>query len=212
MYWAGGPNRVSAILTETPPVSIALVVVFSLLWGVGTLLFGIACKVAGVGELHSSIFFFYPCLSFFIIIHAHLSGSKFVLGLGTNLTMGIIAVLGTFLPLITQNILFSPFGAIVCAGLAICCLGLWLATKALSLRDEDERQAKSQSNKNHFPLSLDDGEDDGDFIPSNSIGQEDTSTENTSRNPEKKEYSALQKILVCLAAGATAVQLQVRFY
>lgn len=176
LWWAGGPERVGAILAETPPISIILVVVFSLIWGLGTLLFGIACKVAGVG-------------------------------LGTNLSIGIIAVIGTFLPLITENTLFSPFGAIVCVGLAICCIGLWVATKALSQRDEDERQAKSQLD---FPLSLDDVKEDDNFIGKDN-DQEDSSTEKASDTREIKEYSTTQKFLVCLATGATAVQLQFAF-
>ena len=51
IFWAGGINRVNAIVAEAAktPSSIVLIVLFSLLWGVGTLLFGLACKIAGVG-------------------------------------------------------------------------------------------------------------------------------------------------------------------
>ena len=126
--------------------------------------------------------------------------------------MGIIAVIGAFLPLITENTLFSPFGGIVCVGLTICCIGLWFATRALSQRDEDERLAKSRNeNGTDFPLSLDDVEEDSDLATSNNMDQEVTSREKDSQKDEKKEYSTLQKFLVCLLTGATAVQLQVRF-
>lgn len=103
---------------------------FSLIWGVGTLLFGLACKIAGVG-------------------------------LGTNLSMGIIAVIGTFLPLITEDTLISAAGGVICVGLAISCVGLWLATKALAKRDEDELRVvlaieqEKKSNRNDSGKGLD---------------------------------------------------------
>jgi hypothetical protein len=52
--------------------------------------------------------------------------------------MGIIAVIGTLLPLIVDGTLITIAGAVICVGLIICCGGLWLSTKALALRDEDE--------------------------------------------------------------------------
>jgi hypothetical protein len=109
IYWAGGIQRVNAVLREAArtPSTIILVVIFGIIWGVGTLLFGLACKIAGVG-------------------------------LGTNLSMGVIAVIGTFLPLIVEDTLLSAAGGVICAGLAICCGGLWVSTKALAMRDEDE--------------------------------------------------------------------------
>jgi len=107
LYWAGGPSRVSAILKATDASSIALVIVFSLIWGIGTLLFGLACQIAGVG-------------------------------LGTNLTIGVVAVIGTLLPLLTEQTLATPAGGIILFGLFVCCIGLWLSTKALKLRDADE--------------------------------------------------------------------------
>jgi hypothetical protein len=109
IYWAGGPHRTYAILAETNLTSLVLVSVFSIIWGIGTVLFGLACKIAGVG-------------------------------LGTNLSMGIIAVIGTFLPLIIKDTLISAAGGVICVGLAICCGGLWLATKALAMRDRNERE------------------------------------------------------------------------
>ena len=63
--------------------------------------------------------------------------------------MGIIAVIGTFLPLITENTLISPAGGVICIGLAICCVGLWIATRALAMRDDDERKEGGQSDNNN---------------------------------------------------------------
>ena len=47
--WAGGASNVSYVVTHVPTSSIMLLVVFSALWGVGMVLFGVACKIAGVG-------------------------------------------------------------------------------------------------------------------------------------------------------------------
>jgi len=47
--WAGGPSNVSYVVTHVPTSTIVLLVVFSALWGVGMVLFGVACKIAGVG-------------------------------------------------------------------------------------------------------------------------------------------------------------------
>jgi hypothetical protein len=107
IYWAGGPSRVSAILKATNVSSILLVVLFSIIWGVGTLLFGLACQIAGVG-------------------------------LGTNLTIGVVAVIGTLLPLITEQTLATPAGGVILFGIFVCCVGLWISTKALKQRGEDE--------------------------------------------------------------------------
>lgn len=77
LFWAGGPQRVSYIVSEAPASSVGLVVLFSILMGVGILLFGEACRIAGVG-------------------------------MGTNLTIGIVMILGTLLPLALNNQIASP--------------------------------------------------------------------------------------------------------
>jgi len=113
IFLAGGTTRITAILDQTSPSSIVLVILFSIIWGIGTLLFGLACKVAGVG-------------------------------LGTNLSVGIVAVLGTLLPLIIEQTLISAAGAVILTGLTLCCTGLWQATEALAARDHDEDQEKEK--------------------------------------------------------------------
>ncbi len=35
--------------------------------------------------------------------------------------------------------------AVICIGLAICCGGLWLSTKALAKRDEDETRKENEN-------------------------------------------------------------------
>ncbi len=163
IYWAGGPRRTFEVLAETDPVAVVLVVIFSVVWGIGTVLFGLACKIAGVG-------------------------------LGTNLSMGLIAIIGAFLPLITEDTLISPAGAVICAGLVICCGGLWLSTKALKMRDLNELRKNSKLRKNtkHENVSIDEGQND-------------------SSEPKEYQYPTWQKISVCLATGICASQLQFAF-
>ena len=86
LYWSGGPARVADIVRASRGVDIFLIVIFSLLWGVGSVGFGLACQVAGVG-------------------------------LGTNLCMGVIMVLGTFLPLCLEGTVGTAAGGVVMAGL-----------------------------------------------------------------------------------------------
>jgi hypothetical protein len=218
IFWAGGAERVGSILSETSAVSIVLVIVFSMIWGVGTLLFGLACKIAGVG-------------------------------LGTNLSMGIIAVIGTFLPLITEKTLLSPAGAVICVGLAICCVGLWIATKALSKRDEDESvllaitsmggtekkeqdsntflnedlEAEGDNTKRDNPKIVTIKETNDEKVDDNELSLRRSRymyarrfTASFRKTPERKEqenkdHPTWMKILVCVATGVCAVQLQFAF-
>lgn len=77
LFWAGGPARVSYIVNEAPASSVWLIVLFSILMGIGILLFGEACRISGVG-------------------------------MGTNLTIGIIVILGTLLPLFMNQQAATP--------------------------------------------------------------------------------------------------------
>lgn len=49
LWWAGGPERVQFIVQESSSIDIALICIFSILWGGGSVGFGLACQVAGVG-------------------------------------------------------------------------------------------------------------------------------------------------------------------
>ena len=49
LWWAGGPERVQSIVQESSSVDMALICIFSILWGGGSVGFGLACQVAGVG-------------------------------------------------------------------------------------------------------------------------------------------------------------------
>lgn len=111
IYWAGGPARVQYIVQETSALDIGLVSLFSILWGGGSIGFGLACKVAGVG-------------------------------LGTNLCMGVIMVLGTFLPLCLDGAIGTAAGGVVVGGLVVCCIGLVYSVKSLQLRDASEREQR----------------------------------------------------------------------
>jgi len=118
LYWAGGPKRVGWIVSSESN-TLLLVLLFSILWGIGSVCFGMACRIAGVG-------------------------------LGTNLTMGGIMVLGTLLPLIIEKVLATASGAIIGGGIAVSCAGLVLAVLSLRTRDQDaakDRQAKEEESE-----------------------------------------------------------------
>ena len=195
IYWAGGPQRTQAILSETDSVAILLVVIFSIIWGVGTVFFGLACKIAGVG-------------------------------LGTNLSMGIIAVIGTFLPLIVEDNLISAAGGVICTGLAICCVGLSLSTKALAMRDKDESEIDEHGDEgvsiNINASKVDDpvlheSDENGDANSAeyvHDLGTDDV--RDNKNNPEISKQADFQnptwkKIAVCVATGVCASQLQFAF-
>jgi len=215
IVWAGGGPRVSAILAQTAPSSIVLVLIFSILWGIGTLLFGLACKIAGVG-------------------------------LGTNLSIGVVAVIGTLLPLITEGTLVSPAGAVICSGVAVCCAGLWLSTRALKGRDEDEitlqkdienkslvpagdttsiGQLGITADSNDDPLNPNKSSEDNEKDNDESICVDDQTIKNASEEPIKSKkshlteqkgennikYATWQKVGICVATGIFAVQLQFAF-
>ncbi len=207
IYWAGGPQRTQAILAETDSVAILLVIMFSIVWGVGTVLFGLACKIAGIG-------------------------------LGTNLSMGIIAVIGTFLPLIIEETLITATGGVICVGLVICCFGLLLSTKALSMRDKDESEiecdevskevlhitsgSKSEGIKQGNGESVDGISKDVSKVHS-AFQETDEEGDTVERlvadvrdsNQELKEaefqYPTWKKIVVCVGTGVCASQLQFAF-
>jgi len=201
LFWAGGIERVDAILRQTPAASITLVILFSILWGFGTLLFGLACRIAGVG-------------------------------LGTNLSMGLIAVLGTFLPLLTEQTLFTNVGGVICLGLSVCCVGLAFATMALAKRDQDEHRVMillRSSNKKDVNEIVEcnlrktgDGDDvelagklkDEVTIPSSKVnndGNDSDNIYNDNATGSEGTYKTWQKVLVCVATAVFATQLQFAF-
>ena len=47
--WAGGLERVQYIVQESSAVDVVVVCIISALWGIGSVGFGLACQVAGVG-------------------------------------------------------------------------------------------------------------------------------------------------------------------
>jgi hypothetical protein len=104
LLWAGGPTNVSFVVGSTPTKSVMMIVIFSFLWGIGSLLFGLSCKIAGVG-------------------------------LGTNLTMSVVLMLGTLLPLLYFGGLNTPTGGFIIAGLIVVCCGLYFSAESLKLRD-----------------------------------------------------------------------------
>jgi hypothetical protein len=60
--WAGGLERVQYIVQESSAVDVVVVCIISALWGIGSVGFGLACQVAGVGlgtNLCMGTFFLY---------------------------------------------------------------------------------------------------------------------------------------------------------
>jgi hypothetical protein len=192
LYWAGGPQRVSYIISESSTTSIALVIVFSVLWGVGSVGFGLACRIAGVG-------------------------------LGTNLTMGVIMVLGTFLPLALEGLVLTDAGGVIVGGLVICCVGLYYSMKSLQTRDLDEQQTKKQTMESNTKITSASPSTE-ETLTQEVIQEETTSPSgdceiNAQEEGAKVEactateeaYSTMHKVMVCVIAAIFASQLQFAF-
>jgi len=182
-----------------PPSTVVLVVLFSALWGVGSILFGLSCKIAGVG-------------------------------LGTNLVLCVVLMLGTFLPLAYYGGIKSATGGVIMAGLAVVSAGLYFSAASLRIRDLDFGEAKRQqrestsgpvvSNIDKEPRTNDNGyseESQQSDAQENSKG-----SNNISRTPisnissersaqDEPEYSVFVKISVCLLAGILSSMLQFAF-
>lgn len=169
ILWTGGIHRSHDILSSTPAGSIVLVIIFSCIWGFGTMLFGLSCRIAGVG-------------------------------MGTNLSLGTVAILGSLLPLIQEGSLITPAGGVVCAGLVICCIGLWIGVKALHGKDVDENKKEKEDRC----LSLSDNHQ----IEASNFDKNVDINEGESND---MKYSTWKKVLVCLLTGLCAVQLQFAF-
>jgi len=224
LWWVGGPERASFLVRESSALEIGLVVLFSVLWGIGSVGFGLACKIAGVG-------------------------------LGTNLTMGVIMVLGTFVPLCLKGSIATVAGATVIAGLVLCCLGLAFSVLSLQARDAVKSRKRNSTRlllsqpsylSLSFELSLHDdantiatiqGESNekdietgidekpssssspvseksdslGSFNGRNEINSKSNGKIIQSSPPDAKEYSTVQKVLVCLIAGICSTSLQFAF-
>ena len=197
LLWAGGPSNISAVLAEASPKDIGLISLFGFLWGLGSLGFGLACKVAGVG-------------------------------VGTNLTMGGIVVLGTFLPLCYEGVLWSggdeeTAGWVIVGGLAVCVVGLLLSTWSLLCRDADEQE------HNDVPghSSTNDRKDDnGVTTQERAVGGDASDITNPAvvvshafradrgkddSNDPTTTTSTWHKIAICMGASILATQLQFAF-
>ena len=216
LFWAGGPARVHYVVSQSSAKSLALVILFSLLWGVGTVGFGLACRIAGVG-------------------------------LGTNLIMGVIMILGTFLPLCIEHVLATAAGGVIIAGLVLSCIGLYYSVKSLQTRDSDERKQKFMLAKVEQQDPIAHGFEaaavqptpgTNDTCSSVASGEGKQDEESGKRNEQidvqtmaetdavtvpavskvsdpcempSEAYSTWQKISVCIVAGAFASQLQFAF-
>jgi len=199
IYWAGGPSNVKYVVTHAPASTIVLVVIFSALWGVGMVLYGIACKIAGIG-------------------------------LGTNLVLCIVLMLGTFLPLAYYGGIKSATGGVIMAGLAVVSVGLYFSAASLRIRELDFAKAKRQptepasdpvvsnideeasNNDNEFSDEPQQNEAQENSKGNNNMSITSTSKISTERSAQDEpEYSVFVKISVCLLAGILSSMLQFAF-
>lgn len=211
--WIGGLQRTTYIVSQAPASSVILVVLFSILWGVGSLFFGLACRVAGVG-------------------------------IGTNLSMGVVVVIGTFLPLVLKGVIKTAAGVIICVGLSVCCVGLYFSMASLQSKERsifetankadlkimanDENkfigdiQTKNEEygsfaendidkeNQQHGKGSeLSTIEDDFQIDPNRNLSDEEDA--DLSSTKEAREPSSAVKIGICILAGTLSSLLQFAF-
>ena len=194
-----GAYNIGTILSQATPISLILVILFSFLWGIGSVLFGVACRIAGVG-------------------------------LGTNLTMGVIVIVGTFLPLITNGIIKTWTGLVIIIGIAICCVGLYYSMKSLKLRDGDENNVLQGATELTDDIESRHGDNDvnsiefehvkaSGFVTSRPIPEtnETIKTANPATHsiemttPPVPIYTTTQKVLTCIVAGVFSSLLQFAF-
>jgi hypothetical protein len=151
-------------------------------------------------------------------------------GLGTNLAMSIVLMLGTFLPLLYDGGIKSATGAVILTGLLVVCVGLYFSAESLRIRDLDlvkplqPEMGKSSS----FPVvSAANEELSNDNVLSSDeelqqavdewTSENDVSAPNTShcmtdkKVVDEPEYSTSVKITVCVLAGIFASMLQFAF-
>jgi hypothetical protein len=138
------------------------------------------------------------------------------------LTMGVIMVLGTFLPLALEGLVLTDVGGVIVGGLVICCVGLYYSMKSLQTRDLDEQQTKKQTmESNAVSTSLSPGT--AETVPQEVIveknspsgdcetnAQEEGAKVETCTNMEET-YSTMHKVTVCVIAAIFASQLQFAF-
>lgn len=171
LYWAGGPERVAwIVLNETPVATILWICLFSIVWGCGSVGFGLACKLAGVG-------------------------------MGTNLTIGVVTALGALLPLILEKAAFTPSGFTILGGLVVCCIGLFFSMRSLQERDRPRTDESEEEVENI---------DTAGKVETNEETDGDETPEPTNQTPPSS-ISTSTKVAICLVAGILATQLQFAF-
>lgn len=191
LFWAGGPSRVSYIVSEASSLSVFLVSLFGVLMGVGIVLFGEACRIAGVG-------------------------------MGTNLNIGIIMILGTLLPLALNNQVSTPSGGMIFAGLFVSSLGLFFSMKSLQARTRDEIQQAFDDDKTPKSLNVSTNhtqESSSSDAADEELGKESTPTACSDKPRETEEenfppvvtHSTFTKIAICVLAAVFSSTLQFAF-
>jgi len=180
LFWAGGPERVSWIVTTASTKSVVFTSVFGVLMGMGITLFGEACRIAGVG-------------------------------MGTNLTIGIIMILGTILPLATNNQVATSSGGVIIGGLAVATFGLFFSMKSLQLKDIAEMNMEQLSSNNEIELEESTGRASLVMVEEGEKNEEVIEQAELSDSNDEESYSTVTKIVICAFAAILSSTLQFAF-
>ncbi len=136
-------------------------------------------------------------------------------GMGTNLTIGIIMILGTLLPLALNNEIATPSGGVIIAGLVVAALGLFLSMKSLKLRNQQEvelsrRYRENLENTKHVEegdeMAVAGGDEEG-----GDAGSVNKNEKQTEEEAPPVPHSVFTKIVICALAAGLSSTLQFAF-
>lgn len=119
-------------------------------------------------------------------------------GMGTNLTIGIILILGTILPLGLNSQIATPSGGMIITGLVVSSVGLFFSMKSLQIRTmEDMEKVRNKSDQT---------EKDEEFAKSDTLEKEEVVSDS-----QPATHSPLTKIIICTFAAVLSSTLQFAF-
>ncbi|GMH78302.1 hypothetical protein TL16_g07746 [Triparma laevis f. inornata] len=138
--------------------------------------------------------------------------------MGTTLTMSVIVVVGTLLPLLLDptNKLLTIQGLTICFGLAVCGLSFWAAAVALKRKDIDEENASKIEMKKVNAAAV---VDVVDVVDVEAVTVKSQTPFPNSPNPPTRRlavvlpptYSTFYKVMVCCISGILCTMLQFAF-
>jgi len=151
-------------------------------------------------------------------------------GIGTNLTMSIVLMLGTFLPLMYDGGIKSITGVVIIVGLLVVCFGLYFSAESLRMRDLDIMKAENlltvkakpscsvQVSAAADPINSEDSysiqelqQNEAEQNPEHHVFAPDLPRNERNDNVLNQRYSSTAKIFVCVVAGLCSSLLQFAF-